>query len=141
MSCKESKTKNTVGPQDIWPQESKCRDLDNARFWIGSKFFWDTRFWWILLEMHEFLTFFPKHFWDARFFINCYLRCTNFWFCPIAYLSLFLYLHNGVKAFWRSIIIFKRFSLKNIYINIITKLSWKKVHAKNENRLMIVTWI
>ena len=119
----------TVRPRDTRPQAA--RTLTMHVFELGPKKF----------EMHKFLTFFPKIFLDARFFINCYLRCTNFWFYPIAYLSLFLYLHNGVKAFWRSIIIFKRFSLKNIYINIITKLSWKKVHAKNENRLMIVTWI
>ena len=37
---------------------SSCMDLEDARFWIGS-----------------------KNIWDARFLMNCYLRCTDFWFC------------------------------------------------------------
>ena len=45
---------------------SSCTDLDNARFWIGSKKIWEARF----------LT---KKIWEARFLINCYLRCMFFY--------------------------------------------------------------
>ena len=68
---------------------SRCTDLDNARFWKGSKNIWDTRFWWILLEKHEFFGGFSKIFWDARFFDKLLLEMHGFLISPIGYLSLF----------------------------------------------------
>ena len=50
---------------------SSCTDLDNARFWIGSKKPWDARF---LINCYLRCTF----FWEARILINIFLRCTNF---------------------------------------------------------------
>ena len=42
---------------------SSCTDLDNARFWIGSKKIWDAR-------IYVVRTFRYTNFWDARFFFS-----------------------------------------------------------------------
>ena len=81
--CEHGKIALSIG-QSIYSRASRytassCTDLDNARFWIGSKKFWDTRFLMNFIWDARIFDFFPKIFWDARFFINCYLRCTNFW--------------------------------------------------------------
>ena len=60
-----------------------CTDLDNARFWIGSKTFWDARFFdKLLLEMHEFLRstiFLELHSfsWSCIFMIFFYQLCSS----------------------------------------------------------------
>ena len=56
---------------------SRCTDLDNARFWIGSKNIWDARFCTFLHVFCTFLhVFWHMRTWDTRFLINKYLRCT-----------------------------------------------------------------
>ena len=57
---------------------SSCTDLDNARFWIGSKKFWDARFWTILplaarfcMILHKFCTIL-HYFWCLKLGINIY---------------------------------------------------------------------
>ena len=111
---------------------SSCTDLDHARFWIGSKKIWDTRFFDKLTWDARIFLFCPKNFWDARFLINCSLRCTNFLFHPMSC----TYTMKS-RLFWRSITIimhqyiFSKQSLWKIYI---TQLSCEKVHAKKENK-------
>ena len=57
---------------------SSCTDLDNARFWIGSKNIWDAHFLNCYLRC-TFLNRVQKKFEMHVFIVNCYLRCTFFW--------------------------------------------------------------
>ena len=57
-------------------------DLDNARFWIGSKNTWDAHF---CTFLH---VFWQMRTWDTRFLINKYLRCT-FLACFCMFLHVF----------------------------------------------------
>ena len=104
---------------------SSCTDLDNVRFWIGSKKIWDTRFWSILLEKHEFFIFFPKFF----------LRCTFFdkltWDARIfdfGYLSLFLYLHN------------EHYNFQNIFFETSTSLLLQNYLGKKCMQKRRISW-
>ena len=84
---------------------SSCTDLDNERFWIGSKNFWDTRFLIIFNWEARIFDFFSQKFFRCTFFETWLLEMHGF--LILSHLSLFL-------PQW-SILIFKRFSLKHLH--------------------------
>ena len=105
----------------------------NYNDWISQQI-WDARFWWIVTWDARFFDFVSKKFEMHVFLINCYLRSTDFWFCPFP--LIFLHLNNGVKVFlkehynFRSSIFSNNF-LRNICIIFIM---WKSACKKRRIR-------